>query len=264
MTEQPPFLEDEAGPKYNPFMGGRSLLDILGRPIAFHRCLVDVTGSIASALLLSQAIHWQKWADKQADRGGWFYKTTADWMEETGLGRDEFQAARRKLVDAGILLYEVKGVPATGHYRIDSDALSLRIFRKLDCGSSENKIQEVPETSIGEIRNLPNRGTKNTTKTTAARAIEGGTARGQLCKILRAQGVNITPGHPLIQDWLTAGATEAQLLEAVARARLNKPEGPIAANYLAPIVTEILHPREYQSKTIGGIAILERMKRGAS
>jgi len=35
-------------------------IDILDRPIAFHRCFVEITKSVAGALLLSQAVYWQR------------------------------------------------------------------------------------------------------------------------------------------------------------------------------------------------------------
>lgn len=35
----------------------RELLDFIDRPIAFRRALVDLTGSVQSALMLSQAIY---------------------------------------------------------------------------------------------------------------------------------------------------------------------------------------------------------------
>ena len=46
-------------------------LNLLNRPIAFHRCLVILTGSILAALLLSQALYWQRRVPEQRD-GRWF------------------------------------------------------------------------------------------------------------------------------------------------------------------------------------------------
>jgi hypothetical protein len=54
------------------------------RPIAFHRALVGVVGGVTAALMLSQAIYWQRIVDKK-EVGGWWYKTGAEWLDETGL-----------------------------------------------------------------------------------------------------------------------------------------------------------------------------------
>ena len=57
-------------------------LNLLDRPIAYHRVFVTLTGSVKAAVLLSQAVYWQKRA-KQTD--GWWYKTAEDWEDETVL-----------------------------------------------------------------------------------------------------------------------------------------------------------------------------------
>jgi hypothetical protein len=60
---------------------------------------------------------------------------------------------------------------------------------------------------------------------------------------LRKAGVAITAVHPLTHEWAKAGVSVEQALEAVALARMRKPDGRIAPNYLAPILEEILHPK---------------------
>jgi hypothetical protein len=52
-------------------------IQILDRPIAFHRCLVRVTKSVAAALMLSQAIYW---SNRTKDPDGWFWKTAEDCL----------------------------------------------------------------------------------------------------------------------------------------------------------------------------------------
>ena len=42
--------------------------------------------------------------------------------------------------------------------------------------------------------------------------------------------------------WVGRGVTAKQALDAVAIARQRKPDGPIPANYLVPIIEEILNP----------------------
>jgi len=96
------------------------LLQLLDRPIAFHRCFVTLTGSVTAALLLSQALYWQR---RCKDAEGWWYKTRDDWAEETGLGRYEQEGARKRLRKLGMLQEHLRGVPATVWYRVNEERL---------------------------------------------------------------------------------------------------------------------------------------------
>jgi hypothetical protein len=58
---------------------------LLGRQIAFHRRLVDLTASVKAALLLSQALYWTRHGRDIEQCAGWFYKTIGQWEMETGL-----------------------------------------------------------------------------------------------------------------------------------------------------------------------------------
>ena len=58
------------------------LLTILDSPIAYHRIYATITGSVTSAVMLSQAMYW---TPRTSDPHNWFYKTADDWQEETGL-----------------------------------------------------------------------------------------------------------------------------------------------------------------------------------
>ena len=70
---------------------------LLGRHIAFHRRLVDLTDSVKAALLLSQSIYWTRHGRDIAQSGGWFHKTTQQWTWETGLSQREQTGARDAL-----------------------------------------------------------------------------------------------------------------------------------------------------------------------
>jgi hypothetical protein len=91
------------------------------RTIAFHREFVTVTGNVTSALLLSQICYWSKRTTKP---GGWFYKSSSDWMAETGLTRHELISARRRLVDRNIVSEMRRGIPATVNFRLNADILN--------------------------------------------------------------------------------------------------------------------------------------------
>ena len=97
---------------------------LFDKPIAFHRPLVSITGSVTAALLLSQAIYWSKRCSTHADGSQWFYKTQADWEEETGLTRYEQESARKSLRDKGIIKEKRVGIPAKLFFTVDFSKLS--------------------------------------------------------------------------------------------------------------------------------------------
>lgn len=99
----------------------RALLD---RPVAYHRCLAELTGGVAAGLLLSQAIYWTL---RTKDPDGWFYKCRDDWQDELGLTRTDQENARQKLRRFDFWQEEKRGVPATLHYRVDLDLLTAAL-----------------------------------------------------------------------------------------------------------------------------------------
>ena len=105
------------------------VLDVLDRPIAFHRCFVDLTGSITAALFLSQAVYWH--GRVSADRGGWWFKSRHDWNRETGLSRYEQESARKTLCKLEILQEARRGIPATLWFRVNEALLCQRLKSQL-------------------------------------------------------------------------------------------------------------------------------------
>jgi len=101
------------------------LIDLLDRPIAFHRVFADLTGSIPAALLLSQALYWQRRCP--GGRDGWWWKTADEWFEEARLTRREQQSARKILVRLGVLEEIKKGVPCRLWFRLDLNKLLVLI-----------------------------------------------------------------------------------------------------------------------------------------
>ncbi len=92
------------------------LLDVFDTPVSFHRCLVSVSGGVHAALLLSHAI----WITQSLDTGadGWFFRSQAQWTEETTLSRWEQESARRSLRQAGLLEERRAGMPARLWFRV--------------------------------------------------------------------------------------------------------------------------------------------------
>lgn len=90
--------------------------DILDRPIAFNPAFRRISGSTVAALFLSQAWYWTK---RTSDADGWFFKTIADWQEETGMTRYEQRTARKHLLEKELIEEELRGMPATLYYRVN-------------------------------------------------------------------------------------------------------------------------------------------------
>ena len=132
------------------------LTSLLDRPIAFHRCFVDLTGSVLGALFLSQSVYWQHRCPR-AD--GWWYKSAAEWQEETGMRRYELEAARKAC--GKFVQVKKEGVPCTTFYKIDISGLqsSLSAFDKLDCRPSANK-------SVGLRQTITETTSETTSETT--------------------------------------------------------------------------------------------------
>jgi hypothetical protein len=104
-----------------PVLTANLAMEIFDLPVAFHRSLVTITGSVTAALMLSQAITWMETLAPEAE--GWFSKSQAEWAEETGLSRWE-QMTARKLLRACSLLEERKcGIPPKLWFRVNKHHL---------------------------------------------------------------------------------------------------------------------------------------------
>ena len=109
-----------------------NFIRLLDRPIAYHRCLVPIARSVEGAVLLSQAIYWQN----RMGAGKWWYKTAKEWEEETGLSQRELSRAREGC--SRVLKYEVRGLPARGHYMVDIGELE-RLLATEELGDDHAK-----------------------------------------------------------------------------------------------------------------------------
>lgn len=92
---------------------------------------VDLTGSLSAAVFLGQATYWQGISDAQCERGeradrAWF-KSSAEWSDETRLTRREQEGARRRLRDLGILHETRRGEPPRLWFEIAWDALEAAL-----------------------------------------------------------------------------------------------------------------------------------------
>jgi hypothetical protein len=88
--------------------------------LTIPRLLIDLTGSIESALFLNQCIYW---SDRTTRKDGYFYKTYAEWQAETGLSRRDLDSARKRCAAwIDTKRTNANGAP-TVHYYVDFDAL---------------------------------------------------------------------------------------------------------------------------------------------
>jgi hypothetical protein len=122
----------EALPAETPEQAPLSVIwPLLGRHIAFHRRLVDLTSSVKAALLLSQSIYWTRHGRDIARNDGWFHKTTEQWALETGLSAKEQAGAREILRNLAVLEDRRLGVPARVHFRLNLDALGAQLADRI-------------------------------------------------------------------------------------------------------------------------------------
>ncbi len=94
---------------------------IVVRPV-----LVDVTGSMYAACLLSQLLYWSR---RSSNPEGWVYKTEKDMYRELRLNGYQLRKARQQLCRRGIIetiLKLANGHPVT-HYRVNLDALEAAL-----------------------------------------------------------------------------------------------------------------------------------------
>jgi hypothetical protein len=113
---------------------------LLGRHIAFHRRLVDVTESVKAALLLSQAIYWTRHGRDIAAAAGWFSKTSDQWARETGMSIKEQASARAALRDLAILEERREGLPAKLHFRVRAERLAELLFDGMGVVEADSRV----------------------------------------------------------------------------------------------------------------------------
>jgi hypothetical protein len=123
------------------------VLALLQRPIAFHPALARLGGSVNAGLFLSQAFYWQT---RTTDPTGWFYKTQAEWQEETTLTRREQEKAREKLRRLGVLEEERRAIPAKLYFRIHIQRLTALLS-----SMAESAIQECTKPPFIECTKPP-------------------------------------------------------------------------------------------------------------
>ena len=122
----------------------KNLTDLLDRPIAFHRVFVVIAGGVLPALMLSQAFYWSK---RTEDPLGWFWKTQAEWEEETGMGRREQETARARLRQTRFWQEDLRGIPAKVHFRVGLDLLAADLLGRTCQTSMAESAKHITEST---------------------------------------------------------------------------------------------------------------------
>ncbi len=78
-----------------------AMREVLGPTTAFHRVLVDVTGGVNAALLLSRMIQLQRHALESNEL--WFTVTAREWKRDLGLNRRQLENAKHRLRELGVI-----------------------------------------------------------------------------------------------------------------------------------------------------------------
>ena len=136
-----------------------SIMDMLDRPIAYQRAFVRLGAGVTGAVLLSQAVYWSR---RTKHAGGWFYKSQAEWEEETGLTRREQERARKFLIAAGVLEECRKGIPARLYFRDIDQKLAQLLSGSMPTNSAEELVSAFQATL------------KNMSRTGYMRAVKAG------------------------------------------------------------------------------------------
>lgn len=107
-----------------------------GRTIAVYRCLIEITGSLKAAAMLSQLLYWTRVSKEVAQRDGWIYKSIAQMQEETGLTPREQDTCKDKLKKLNLIQTRRKGVGAPLALKVNLDELSAAVC--MNEGNSSN------------------------------------------------------------------------------------------------------------------------------
>ena len=107
---------------------------LTGDYVPYYPRLAKLAGGVKAAVLLSRLVSWTGVFVRARDprhADGWLWKTRDALREETGLSRREQEAAREKLKSLGLLQEQLRGLPATMHFRVDLDRLGTLLGQQI-------------------------------------------------------------------------------------------------------------------------------------
>lgn len=119
------------------------------RRIAVYRCLIDATGSLKSAIYLSQLMYWlSKSTDIIMKRDGWIFKSIAEMEQETGLTKREQGLCKVKLMELGVIETARKGFGAHLALRVNLCEVS-RIITQVN--NNDQSIEQISSISHHDL-----------------------------------------------------------------------------------------------------------------
>ena len=216
------------------------ILEILDRPIAYHRCFVTLTGSVTAAVLLSQAVYWSRRTAEGNE--GWFWKTSSDWEEETGLSRREQDTARGILRGLGFWQEEKRGIPARLWFRLDLEQLEQLLTSEKTSLAESAKLDspKAPNWTGGKRQTI----SENTPETTTIPPLGGGREQSVILDALR----EILPTYrrstkleDLAEIAQELGATGNQIREFPAWAATRYPGRAVNLFFVTDYLTQYLN-----------------------
>ena len=175
------------------------------RPIAFNRDFVSIGCGIKGALMLSQAVYWAK---RTTSKDMSFYKTQAEWEEETGLTRHEQAGAQKTLQELGFIKVEKKGMPAKNYYFVQEEAI-FEALLEIGSQSSEKRTTSHPKSGSQVDRkadDIPY--TEITTETTSMGEGEGRGGEREITGAMVTDGIGLFRGVNPTFDTLYKNNTE--------------------------------------------------------
>lgn len=106
--------------------GANSLTAALmrSRPISIHRNVLNMAGSAAAGILLSQLIYWTRHGSEIIQRNGWVFKTSDQWQRETGMTWKVQKRARSQLIEVGLIEERKISLPCRMEFRLNLNVLA--------------------------------------------------------------------------------------------------------------------------------------------
>lgn len=88
-----------------------------------------------------------------ADENGWFYQTSDTLEELTTLSRYKQDKSIEELEEAGILIKEVRGIPAKRYFKLDYETLANKIAKNSQTGFQKTRKQEFKKLATNKESN---------------------------------------------------------------------------------------------------------------
>lgn len=101
-------------------------LAVLGNPVAFYPGLVPITGSIKATLMFCQIFYW---CQRTTNPLG-VYKSVSDFEAEIHLSYKEQIAARKRLVELGLIVEEYDRAQHRVYFSVDTEVLDQLLLQQ--------------------------------------------------------------------------------------------------------------------------------------